>query len=144
MTKPKLFDTVEVVIDVPKSELPEPQIPGAELRVGDRGAIVEVLGNHEAFLVEFVDDEGHTYFFTDLKPETFVIVWQDATREYVPLAEQIADLAARLPDSAAQSIADFARFQYARTVPFRSAEWTDKPLGDEQQQHAERELVAAD
>lgn len=101
------------------------------------------LVTHEAFLVEFVDDEGYTYFFTDLKPETFVVVWQDATRKYVPLAEQIADLAARLPESAAQSIADFARFQYARTVSFRSAERTEEASADQQAQ-PERELVAAD
>ncbi len=144
MTKPQLFDLVELIVDIPQSELPEPEIPGAELRIGDRGNIVEVLGDHEAYIVEFLDDEGYTYHWPMLEPYTFVVVWQDATREYVPLAEQIADLAARLPESAAQSIADFARFQYARTVPFRSAEWTEASSAAVQQNQPERELIAAD
>lgn len=71
------------------------------------------------------------------------VVWRHETKRPVPLAEQIADLAARLPESVTQSIADFTRFHYARTVPFRSAEWIDEPPAPEAAQ-TNRELVAAD
>lgn len=45
------LDTVALLIDR----------PDLNLRKGEMGTIVDVLGEREAFQVEFVDDEGYTY-----------------------------------------------------------------------------------
>ena len=144
MIKPALFDLVEVVVDIPKDEMPEPEMPGVELGIGLQGYIVEIFGDHEAYMVEFLDEEGHTTHLTTLYAEMVTVVWQREAKKDVPIAEQIANLVARLPESTSQGILDFARFQYARTVPFRSAEWSDGSSAAAQQNQPEHELVAAD
>ena len=143
MIKPAIFDLVEVVVDIPKDEMPEPEMPGVELGIGSQGYIVEIFGDHEAYMVEFLDEEGYTTHLTTLYAEMVTVVWQRETKKDVPVAEQIANLVARLPEPTAQNILDFARFQHARTVPFRSAESTDESIVEPQNQ-PERELVAAD
>lgn len=45
------LDTVALLVDR----------PDLNLRKGEMGAVVAVLGEREAFEVEFVDDEGFTY-----------------------------------------------------------------------------------
>jgi Domain of unknown function (DUF4926) len=47
----ELLDTVAVVVDLPE----------LGLSVGEVGAVVEVLGDGEAFEVEFCDSDGRTY-----------------------------------------------------------------------------------
>jgi hypothetical protein len=45
------LDTVALLVDR----------PDLNLRKGEMGTVVDVLGDREAFQVEFVDDEGFTY-----------------------------------------------------------------------------------
>ena len=41
----------------------------AGLEKGLMGTVVAVYGTHEAFEVEFVDDEGHTFGLETFKPD---------------------------------------------------------------------------
>jgi hypothetical protein len=47
----ELLDTVAVVVDLPE----------LGLSVGEVGTVVEILGDGEAFEVEFCDSDGRTY-----------------------------------------------------------------------------------
>ncbi len=53
------LDTVALLVD--RAE--------AGLEKGLMGAVVSVHGDHEAFEVEFVDDEGHTFGLETFKPD---------------------------------------------------------------------------
>ena len=53
------LDTVALLVDRPE----------AGLEKGLMGAVVGVHGRHEAFEVEFVDDEGHTFGIETFKPD---------------------------------------------------------------------------
>ena len=50
-----LFGSCELVVDVPKQDL----LQNRDLRVGDRGAVVEIYDDGAAYAVEFFDDEGN-------------------------------------------------------------------------------------
>jgi Domain of unknown function (DUF4926) len=52
------LDTVALLIDRPE----------AGLEKGLIGAVVAVLGQHEAYQVEFVDDEGYTFGLETFAP----------------------------------------------------------------------------
>lgn len=134
MTSPELFDLIELIVDVPK----------AGLRIGDQGNIVEIMGEGQGYMVEFVDDEGYTTHLIFLEPQTFLVVRRHEKKENVSTAEQTAEITARLPDENSQRILDFVRYQYARTVPPSDAEAFDGSFVDAQQDQRERELVAAD
>jgi hypothetical protein len=43
-----------------------------------------------------------------LRPEQYIVVWRSKTHTWVPIAERIAILASRLPESAGQELLDFA------------------------------------
>ncbi len=51
-----LFGSCELVVDVPKQDL----LQNRDLRVGDRGAVVEIYDDGALYAVEFFDDEGNT------------------------------------------------------------------------------------
>ena len=53
------LDTVALLVDKPE----------ANLEKGLMGTVVDVLGQHEAFQVEFVDDEGYTFGLETFKPD---------------------------------------------------------------------------
>ena len=55
----KLFDVIALTVDLPEENLWQGQV----------GTIVEVYKNGEAFEVEFVDKDGHTYGLLTLYPE---------------------------------------------------------------------------
>jgi len=58
----ELFDTVAVTEDV----------PSLGLTAGEVGAVVEVLGDGEAFEVEFCDNSGQTYGLYTLRASQIV------------------------------------------------------------------------
>ena len=60
----KLFDVVALRTDLPEENLFNGQV----------GTIVEVYNNGEAFEVEFVDRNGHTYGLLTLRPEQLMLL----------------------------------------------------------------------
>jgi len=71
MTQPELLDVVELLVDLPK----------AELQAGDQGTILEIYDDR-AYEVEFANSHGETQAMLALKPEQFVVVWQNATKAW--------------------------------------------------------------
>ena len=63
MNQPKLFDIVELLIDLPENNL----------KAGVQGTIVECYGKN-AYEVEFANAEGETLALCTLSPQQFVIV----------------------------------------------------------------------
>ena len=101
----KLFDVVELIVDLPQQRL----------YAGMRGTVLEVHGNGKAFEVEFSDEQGQVLSFLALSPEQFAVAWRAQGQQWVPLAERIAELVARLPEPAGAEVLDFARFLSVRT-----------------------------
>ena len=100
-----LFDVVELIVDVPQQAL----------YAGMQGTVLAMHGNGEAFEVEFSDEQGRVLSFLALAPEQFVVIWRAQRREWVPLAERVAELVARLPEPTGAEVLDFARFLSSRT-----------------------------
>ncbi len=66
----KLFDSVVLLEDIPEENLHR----------GNVGAIVEVYNRGQAFEVEFVAVDGHTYGLTTLRPDQFLVLEREPTR----------------------------------------------------------------
>ena len=64
MNKFKLFDVVALTTDLPEENLFSGQV----------GTIVEIYNDGEAFEVEFVDKNGHTYGLLTLRPNQLMIL----------------------------------------------------------------------
>ncbi len=103
MTKPELYDVVELLYPMEGENLP----------AGAEGTIVLEFNEH-AFEVEFMNEAGETLALCTLTRNQFLVVWQAATGEAVPLAEQVAQLVALLPQEARTEVMDFARFLSVR------------------------------
>lgn len=103
---PELFDVIEVIVDLPKQNV----------RAGMQGTIVEKF-SEEACLVEFANEVGETLDLWSFTTDQFIVVWRNATHDWVPVAEQVAALVTKLPASAAREVVDFARFLAVRTQP---------------------------
>lgn len=105
MIEPKLFDVVELLVD----------LPAQGLRAGSRGAVVECYPD-QAYEVEFTNLEGETLAMMVLNPFQFIVVWKAETKTWVSVAEQIEALVSRLTDDTRQEVLDFARFLYERRL----------------------------
>lgn len=103
MMTPDLFDTIEMLVD----------LPDQNLRAGARGAIVH-RHTDEMYEVEFTNEDGETMALCALPIHQFIVVWQAETRQWVPVIEQVAQITARLPEEAREEVLDFARFLGAR------------------------------
>lgn len=101
--QPALFDTVELLVD----------LPAHNLRLGSLGSIVHAYDerNNE---VEFINEEGETTALCPLSTEQFIVVWEAKTQRWLPIAELVAGLVSRLPEAAGREILDFVRFLYER------------------------------
>jgi hypothetical protein len=108
--KPALFDVVELLTDLPTQQL----------RIGDRGAIVESY-NDNTFEVEFTNREGETLALVALPAQQFMVVWSADTCTWVSETEQVATLLSRLPKELNQEVLNFVRFLYARGQLFQTS-----------------------
>src|SRR5689334_2044410 len=99
----ELFDVIELIIDIPERNL----------RAGSRGTVVHCY-SETAFEVEFANEEGETLDLWSFTTDQFIVVWRNATHDWVPIAEQAAAIMARLPKDAAREVLDFARFLAVR------------------------------
>jgi len=103
MTKPELFDVVELLVKLPEHNL----------QVGDRGAITEQHSDQD-YEVEFTNSAGETLALVTLPIHQFVVVWRAASKTWVPVAEKIEALVSVLPEETRLEVFDFARFVYSR------------------------------
>jgi hypothetical protein len=111
MIKPELFDTVELLVDLPEQNL----------RAGTQGAIVHQYTD-EAYEVEFTNEDGETIALCALQLDQFIVVWRAETQQWVPIADRVAQIVARLPDNAGVEVLDFARFLSVRVEQPRLTE----------------------
>ena len=63
-----------------------------------------------AYEVELSDMQDLSESLVTLKREEFVVIWQESTGANVPVAEQVAQWVAHLPNKNGQEILNFARF----------------------------------
>jgi len=103
MIKLALFDTVELLVDLPEQHL----------RSGARGAVVH-QHTDGVYEVEFINEEGETVALCALLLRQFTVVWRAETRQWVEVAERVAQIVARLPEEARAEVLDFARFLSVR------------------------------
>jgi hypothetical protein len=101
--QPALFDTVELLVD----------LPAHNLRSGSLGAIVHAYEERN-YEVEFINEEGKTTALCPLSAEQFIVVWQAKTRRWLPLAGHVAALVSHLPEAEGREVLDFAWFLYER------------------------------
>jgi hypothetical protein len=106
MIQPELLDVVELLVELPE----------LGLRSGAQGTIVHCYPDN-AYEVEFINDEGETLALHALTADQFIVVWQTATKTWVPVADQTAALITRLPEDVGREVLDFARFLHARRQP---------------------------
>lgn len=109
MINPELFDTVELLVDLPE----------IQLRAGTQGAIVQAYGE-DVFEVEFSDEAGQTLAMCALSTAQFIVVWRNADHTWVTADEQAAQLISRLREPERREVIDFARYLHlrrARSVP---------------------------
>ncbi|ELR98448.1 DUF4926 domain-containing protein [Gloeocapsa sp. PCC 73106] len=101
MTKPELFDLVELLVDLPN----EQQVIGAQ------GTIVECYdgGNYE---VEFSNENGETLALYTLASHQFMVVWQARTKKWVTTTDKVTSLINYLSEEKQEELLNFARFLY--------------------------------
>jgi hypothetical protein len=64
----------------------------------------------DVFEVEFVDESGESVALCPLARDHFIVIWQAEREQEVPLAEQVAQVVALLPQQAGTEVLDLARF----------------------------------
>jgi hypothetical protein len=99
MITPLLYDSVELLVDLPEQNL----------RAGMQGAIVHQYDD-QTFEVELVGHQGETIALCALSLPQFIVVWQAKTEQPVPIIDQVAQVVARLPETPQLQLLDFARF----------------------------------
>jgi hypothetical protein len=112
MIKPQLYDTIELLIDQPEHNL----------RAGAKGAVVHKHSD-DLFEIEFATEEGETIALSALSPGQFVVIWRAETEEWVPVADQIAQIVTNLSAASREEVRDFAHFLTIReqSRPFMPA-----------------------
>ncbi len=108
MTKPELYDTVELLVDLPEYRL----------NAGARGALVHQHAQ-DVFEVEFTDEDGQTLALCPLNTVQFMVIWRHATQMWVSADEQAADIVSRLHEPDRREVLDFARYLHARRAQNR-------------------------
>jgi hypothetical protein len=110
MIKPEIYDVVELHSPVPENEL----------LAGMQGTLVHQHDDN-VFEVEFINDHGETTALCTLARDQFIVVWQAAKKDAVPIAEQVAQYVTLLPQQAGTEVLDFARFlSYRQSKPNQS------------------------
>ncbi len=105
MINPMLFDTIELLVDLPKQNL----------QGGMQGAIVHQY-NSELFEVEFANSQGETLALYALPKQCFIVMWQASTQQAVSIIDQIAQITARLAPTPQTEILNFARTRAVQWV----------------------------
>ena len=104
--KPELFDTVELVNNLPEHGL----------RAGALGAVIEDYGDGH-FEIEFANEKGETEHLAALPTSQFIVVWRRATHEPVSTAERVAQFTERLDPQSQEQMLTFSQFLHTRRQP---------------------------
>ena len=103
MIKPELFDTIELLVNVPESQQP----------VGTQGSIVE-CHDCDNFEVEFTNKDGETTALCVLSSHQFIVVWQATTKQWLTTTDKISAIFNNLSETKREEVLDFARFLYQK------------------------------
>ncbi|MGD1895691.1 MAG: DUF4926 domain-containing protein [Phormidesmis sp.] len=101
MSKPELFDVIELLVDVPEHQQ----------SIGTQGTIVECYDDG-AFEVEFANADGETTALFALTHQQFIVVWKASTKQWLPTAEKITEILEQLSENKQEKIFDYARTIY--------------------------------
>jgi hypothetical protein len=74
MTKPELFDIIELLVDVSEYNL----------KVGTQGTIVECYED-QVYEIEFTNSQGETELTSALSEKQFIVVWQSASKTWLSI-----------------------------------------------------------
>ena len=103
MIKPKLFDIVELLVNLPEFYQ----------SIGSQGSIVECHDlNH--FEVEFSNEAGETTALCVLSPQQFIVIWQSQTNQWLNTTDKITAIFNNLSENKREEVLDFARFLYQK------------------------------
>ena len=105
MTKPELFDIVELLVNLPESN----QL------IGTQGTIVE-CHDEENFEIEFTNEEGETTALCPLSRQQFIVVWKSTTKQWLPVSEKITAILNQLSENKQEEILNYARFIYQKDI----------------------------
>lgn len=111
MIKPMLYDVVELLADLPEYRL----------YAGAQGTLVNQHTDN-IFEVEFANDDGETVGLHSLSLTLFIVVWRAEVQQWVPVAEQVAQIVQLLPDQTGEEVLDFALFLNARARKLQPSE----------------------
>ena len=78
MSKPELFDILELLIDLPEKNIP----------AKTQGTIVECFGK-DVYEIEFANAQGETLALCTLSSPQFAIVWQAKTKKWLSAKEKM-------------------------------------------------------
>ena len=101
MIKPQLFDIVELLVNLPEHNQ----------FIGSQGAIVECYDEHH-FEIEFSNEDGETTALCTLADRQFIVVWQSATKQWIPTTEKVVSILDYLPENKQEEILNYARYLY--------------------------------
>jgi hypothetical protein len=101
MTKPDLFDVVELLVNLPQYQL----------KIGEQGAIVEDY-NDGFYEVEFSNDDGETIALCPLSSQQFIVVWKAETKTWLSVTDKLTALVSNLPKEKQEDVLNFTLSLY--------------------------------
>ena len=103
MTKPELFDIIELLVDVPEYNL----------KVGTQGTIVECYED-QSYEIEFTNSQGETELTCALSEKQFIVVWQSASKTWLSISNKAEILINLLSDNDQAKVLEFAHSLYSK------------------------------
>jgi hypothetical protein len=103
MTKPELFDIIELLVDVPQYNL----------RVGTQGTIVECYED-QSYEIEFANFQCKTELTCALSEKQFIVVWQAASKHWLSISNKAEVLINLLSDNDQTKVLEFAPSLYSK------------------------------
>ena len=103
MTKPELFDIIELLVDVPEYNL----------KVGTQGTIVECYED-QSYEIEFTNSQGETELTCSLSEKEFIVVWQSVSKTWLSISNKAEILINLLSYNDQTKVLEFARYLYSK------------------------------
>ncbi len=103
MTKPELFDIIELLVDVPEYNL----------KVETQGTIVECYED-QSYEIEFADFQGETELTCALSEKQFIFIWESASKTWLFIPNKAEALINLLSDHDQTKVLEFARYLYSK------------------------------
>lgn len=101
MIKPELFDTIELIVNVPI----------VNQFIGNQGTIVECF-NDGKYEIEFTNQQGETIAQYALSSDKFIVIWQSKTKQWVSISDKINAVINNLSEDRKKEVLNYARFLY--------------------------------